>query len=49
MMAAGRRLAAVVVALPLLAGCTGDQPASAGRRTTVGATLVRSRAASPAR
>jgi outer membrane protein OmpA-like peptidoglycan-associated protein len=39
MMAAGRRLPAVIIALLLLAGCTGDQPTSAGRRTAVGATL----------
>ena len=39
MMGVRRQLAAVIVTLPLLAGCSGDPSATAGRRTAVGATL----------
>ena len=39
MMGVSRELAAAIVTLLLLAGCSGDQPTAAGRRTAVGATL----------
>ena len=39
MMGVRRQLAAVIVTLPVLAGCSGDPSSTAGRRTAVGATL----------